>query len=226
MEEIDIHDAAGAELVAGAELLARALAFSDRDAIAPWLMQTGVACGGVALCATRAERVVGFSFALRCGRDLLFSCGLAVDRGVRGKGVGRRLKLAQRERARGLGVSSIRWTADPLSAGALALYLAVLGARLQAYEPELYAAVRPAPVPPDDVVIDWPVQSNGFDVPEQVRRVEIPFDHRALDAAELRRWRLAVREGMMRALDAGDVGFGVATDRVARRSWVLFGGPS
>ena len=220
-EAFEVRDARGAELVAGCALLARALDFGDRDAVAPWLVQTAAACGGLALGGFAGERLIGFSFALLAAGGDLFSCGLAVDPAWRGRGVGRALKLAQRERARASGGACVRWTADPLSAPALGLYLSGLGARLVAYEPELYAAVRPAPVPPDDVVIDWPLAPPA--APSgSASRVEIPFDRRSLDAVELRRWRLRVRNDMTRVLASGAVGTGVAVDRAARRAWVVF----
>jgi predicted GNAT superfamily acetyltransferase len=155
--EIEIREAAGAELVAGGDLLAASLRFSERDAIPAWLMQTTAECGGLALGAFRDGVLGGFSYAVPCGEHALFSCGLAVLPEWRGHGVGRRLKLAQRERALRQGRTHIRWTADPLSAAALTLYLPGLGARLTAYSAELYADVRPAPVPADDVTIDWPL---------------------------------------------------------------------
>jgi predicted GNAT superfamily acetyltransferase len=222
MTEIEIRDAAGRELVDGSALLARSLAFGERDALPPWLIQTAVGCGGLALAALRAERLVGFSFAIPADDGALFSCGLAVEPSCRGQGVGRRLKLAQRERALAQGRTHIRWTADPLSANALALYLAGLGARLVAYEPELYAAVRPAAVPPDDVTIDWPLERAARCGGPPAAAVEVPFDHRALGRADLSAWRARVRRSMRRALDRGAVGTGVAIDRAARRAWVLF----
>ncbi len=217
----DVRDAYGAELVAGCALLAGALDFADRDAVAPWLVQTAAACGGLALGAFAGERLVGFSFALAAAGGELFSCGLAVEPQWRGRGVGRALKLAQRERAVASGCTRIRWTADPLSVPALGLYLSGLGARLVAYEPELYAEVRPSPIPPDDAVIDWPLDSEA--APSgSASRVEIPFERCSLDRAELRRWRLRVRSDMTRVLASGAVGTGVAVDRGARRAWVVF----
>jgi predicted GNAT superfamily acetyltransferase len=213
-----VRDASGAELVAGCALLARALDFSDRDAVAPWLVQTAAGCGGLALGAFADARLVGFSFAMPAAGDALFSCGLAVDPAWRGRGVGRALKLTQRERALGQGCTRIRWTANPLSAPALGLYLSGLGARLIAYEPELYAAVRPAPIGADDVVIDWPL-APAVAPSGSASRVEIPLDRP--DGAELRRWRLRVRNDMTRVLDAGAVGTGVAVDRAARPAVVV-----
>ena len=244
MSEIEIREAAGAELVAGGDLLAASLRFSERDAIPAWLMQTTVECGGLALGAFRDGALGGFSYAVPCGEHALFSCGLAVLPEWRGQGVGRRLKLAQREWALRRGRTHIRWTADPLAAAALTLYLPGLGARLTAYGAELYADVRPGAVPPDDVTIEWALRAgNGLaarrpadrveprtayegSLPPALRelraRVEVPFDHTSLSEEELMRWRLRVRRSMLRALAAGAVGTGMAVDRSTRRCWVLF----
>lgn len=222
MSEIEVRDARGAELAAGCALLARSLAFSERDALPPWLVQTSAAHGGIALAALDSDRVIGFSFALPGAPGELFSCGLAVDPSARGRGVGRRLKLAQRERAVAAGTAVIRWTADPLSAPALGLYLGALGARLVAYEPELYADVRAEEIPPDDVMIEWPLTEPAPSPGPPAGRVEIPLRPSSLSAAERRRWRVAVRRAMRPVLDGGAVGTDVAVDRVNGRAWVLF----
>lgn len=222
MSDIEVRDARGAELVDGCALLARALAFSDRDALPPWLAQTSAAAGGLALGAFAGGRLAGFSFAIPGAGRELFSCGLAVDPAFRGRGLGRRLKLYQRERALALGVWAIRWTADPLAAPALALYLHGLGARLVAYAPDLYAEVRPAAVTPDDVLIEWPLQRTPSPSGRPSARVEIPLGHEALGARALARWRHEVRGAMTAALDKHAVGVDVAVDRDAGRAWVLF----
>lgn len=219
MSQIEVRDARDAELVAGCALLARSLAFSERDALPPWLVQTSAAHGGIALAALEGDRVVGFSFALPGHARELFSCGLAVDPACRGRGVGRHLKLAQRERALAIGATVIRWTADPLSARALSLYLGGLGARLTAYEPALYAAVRDTAIPPDDVMIEWPLTERPLPGPPAAR-IEIPLDAPALSIAERRRWRFDVRRAMAPELGRGAVGTDVAID--AGRAWVLF----
>jgi GNAT superfamily N-acetyltransferase len=217
--EVEVRDARGGEIVAGCALVARSLAFSDRDALPPWLVQTVAENGGLALVALAGGRPVGFSFALPAGAGELFSCGLAVERAWRGRGVGRLLKLAQRERALALGVRTIRWTADPLSARALALYLGGLGARLVAYRPELYAAVRPSAVAADDVLIEWSLTAGPARPGRPAARVEIPLDP---TAPALARRRLEVRRAMTAALAGGGVGVDVALDRAAGRAYVLF----
>jgi predicted GNAT superfamily acetyltransferase len=194
---VTLRDARGAELVAGCALLARSLGFSDRDAVPAWLVQTVAGEGGLALGAFAGGRLVGFSFALPTGDGALFSCGLAVDTGWRARGVGRRLKLLQRERALARGVRAIRWTADPLAAPALSLYLGALGARLVAYAPALYASVRPGAA--DDVVIEWALA--GARPPgEPVARVALASG------------RPAVRRAMTAALARGGVGTDVTVD--------------
>ena len=117
---------------------------------------------------------------------------------------------------------AIRWTADPLAAPALALYLHGLGARLVAYAPDLYAEVRPAAVTPDDVLIEWPLQRTPSPSGRPSARVEIPLGHEALGARALARWRHEVRGAMTAALDKHAVGVDVAVDRDAGRAWVLF----
>ena len=119
------------------------------------------------------------------------------------------------------GVWAIRWTADPLAAPALALYLHGLGARLVGYAPGLYADVRPATVTPDDVLIEWPLHDPRRSPPAAAAR-RGPTRTSALRDVELGRWRLDVRRAMTAALERGAVGVDVAVDRSAGRAWVLF----
>jgi predicted GNAT superfamily acetyltransferase len=222
MTDVQIRDARGGELVAGCALLATSLGFAPRDALPPWLIQSAAASGGIALGAFHEAVLVGFSAAIPAEPDALFSCGLAVDPAYRGSGVGRRLKLAQRERALASGRSVIRWTAEPLAAAALGLYLSGLGARLVDYGAGLYGDVRPSELPQDDVTIEWRLTGEPRGNGRAAASVEVPFDHRRLGGDELSRWRLKVRGAMSRALERGNVGTGVALDRASRRAWVLF----
>ena len=222
MTDVQIRDARGGELVAGCALLATSLGFGPRDALPPWLVQTAAASGGIALGAFHEAALVGFSVAIPAEPDALFSCGLAVEPAQRGRGVGRRLKLAQRERALASGRSVIRWTAEPLAAAALGLYLSGLGAQLVDYGADLYGEVRPSDLPQDDVTIEWRLTGEPRGNGRAAASVEVPFDHRRLSGGELSRWRMQVRGAMSRALERGNVGTGVALDRASRRAWVLF----
>ena len=193
-----------------------------------WLMQTTAECGGLALGAFRHGVLGGFSYAVPCGAHALFSCGLAVLPEL--ARTGRRPAAQARPARPGARPGDDAHPLDGRPARRrlrLTLYLSGLGARLTAYGAELYADVRPANVPPDDVTIEWrvsrarrlPPPSSGA---ASAARVEVPFDHTALGEEELMRWRLRVRRSMRRALATGAVGTGMAVDRAARRAWVLF----
>jgi predicted GNAT superfamily acetyltransferase len=98
--------------------------------------------GGIAAGAFDHEgAMVGFAFAMagyREGERILWSDLLAVGPGWRGRGIGTRLKLFQREEALRLGVGRIFWTFDPLVARNARLNIARLGARIDSYIPDMY----------------------------------------------------------------------------------------
>lgn len=216
---VQIRDARREELVAGLELLQRALRFTARDAIPPWLALTTVEAGGLALAAFADRELIGFSYALPAlgpGGPHLFSCGLAVEPAWRSRGVGRRLKLAQRDRALAARLERIRWTADPLAAPALGLYLSGLGARLVRYRADLFDGLRSTSN--DDVEIEWSL-AGGAPVKKVGDAVEIPADPACRSPA----WRRAVRRDMNALLARGLVGVGV--EATGDRRFVRFGAP-
>ncbi len=222
-----VAPASPAELVAGARLLRDALGFHAEDGIPPWLMQTAVEHGGVALAARAGEDLVGFSFgmpALDAGGDpFLYSCGLAVDPAHRGRGVGRALKLAQRRAAASLGHAWVRWTADPLNAAALRLYLTGLGATLTGYRAALHDAVRAARrQPQDDVTIEWSVVPRGRTAAGPGFVVELPWDAASLPEARWLACRHDVRAAIRDHLAHDRVGTAVEVDRAARRCFLVF----
>ncbi len=75
--------------------------------------------GGLVLGAYLGEQLIGFSFAflgqLR-GQLILYSQLTGVAPGLQSQGVGRRLKVEQRRRARALGATAVVWAFDPLQA--------------------------------------------------------------------------------------------------------------
>jgi predicted GNAT superfamily acetyltransferase len=213
---VEVRAAAAPELPAGAALLASALGFSDRDAIPAWHMQDVAERGGLALVAVDGAVVVGFSYAVPAVADgvgFLFSSGLAIRADRRGRGIGRRLKLAQGREAAARGHTTIRWTADPLSVPALRLYLTVLGARVVGYRPDAYRGVRrDGGVPHDDVDVEWLLDGVSR-TPEIEAAVELPLGDR--DG-----WRLRVRGELYRRLADGAEGVGIRVDRAAGRAWM------
>ncbi|MEO6911879.1 MAG: GNAT family N-acetyltransferase [Edaphobacter sp.] len=78
------------------------------------------------------------------------------------KGIGRQLKLAQREDALAKGMDTIQWTFDPLQARNAHFNLVRLGGIAKSYIPNLYG-ITSSPLhgglPTDRLLIEWHLQS-------------------------------------------------------------------
>lgn len=136
----------------------------------------------VACDAAHGDRAVGFCYGFvgldatsstsadteAWGEPILWSHMLAVLADYRGRGVGRRLKLAQADLARRRGLSRVLWTFDPLEAGNARLNLAVLGAIAARYSVNRYGPmddVLNAGLETDRLIADWHIgeSSSGHD---------------------------------------------------------------
>jgi predicted GNAT superfamily acetyltransferase len=97
--------------------------------------------GGQVLGAFDGARLVGYTLALVGFRDgvvYLHSHHTGVHQDYRDRGVGRMLKLFQREEALGRGIRFIQWTFDPLELRNAHFNLNRLGAICREYKPNLY----------------------------------------------------------------------------------------
>jgi predicted GNAT superfamily acetyltransferase len=97
--------------------------------------------GGQVLGAFDDEKLVGYTLALvgvRNGKIYLHSHMTGVSEAYRDRGVGRALKLFQRDEALGRGIRLIEWTFDPLEARNAHFNLNRLGAICRQYLPNLY----------------------------------------------------------------------------------------
>jgi len=140
---------------------------SGDDAVPVNLFAATVKCGAILLGAFDEDgSLVGFVYSfpgLRHGRLLQWSHMLGVDQPHRAHGVGRRLKLAQRERALAQGVARIEWTFDPLQVENAHLNLNVLGAEASEYLDDVYGASNSplhAGAATDRLVAHWDLDSD------------------------------------------------------------------
>jgi predicted GNAT superfamily acetyltransferase len=97
--------------------------------------------GGQVLGAFEGDRMVGYTFAVVGLRDrvpYLHSHMTGVTSEYRDRGVGRMLKLFQRDEALSRGIRLVQWTFDPLELRNAHFNLNRLGAICREYQPNLY----------------------------------------------------------------------------------------
>ncbi len=121
--------------------------------------------GGQVFGAFEGNRMVGYLLALpgvRNGKPYLHSHMTGVLEEYRDKGVGRKLKLYQREEALGRGISLVEWTFDPLELRNAYFNLNKLGAIARQILPNLYG-VTTSPLhrgaATDRLVAEWHLSS-------------------------------------------------------------------
>ncbi len=117
--------------------------------------------GGILIGAFGEERMVGFVYSfpgIKHGRPTQWSHMLGVLPEVRNDGVGKQLKLLQRERAMAMGLDLIEWTYDPLQALNAHLNFVKLGVVVEEYEENVYGTSQSplhAGNPTDRFVAEW-----------------------------------------------------------------------
>jgi predicted GNAT superfamily acetyltransferase len=121
--------------------------------------------GGQVLGAFDGRALVGFAMALpgyRDGQPYLHSHMLAVLPEYRNAGLGRRLKLAQREDALARGFERMEWTFDPLEIKNAHLNIARLGAIARRYMRNFYgpsSSPLQGGLPTDRLIVEWELRS-------------------------------------------------------------------
>lgn len=114
---------------------------ADADVTPLTLLIAMHAAGSVVVGAFDERRLVGFALAfpsLEHGTMAFHSHMLAVHPDYREHGLGFRLKLAQRERALGVGIKEMTWTFDPLRSTNAHLNFEKLGVVSDSYRPDFY----------------------------------------------------------------------------------------
>jgi predicted GNAT superfamily acetyltransferase len=144
---------------------------SDIDVVPLPLFVVAAETGGHVLGAFEGADLVGFTLAIagwRSRKPFLHSHMTAVLEGKRDVGIGRRLKLFQREDALSRGVHLVEWTFDPLVTKNAHFNFMRLGAIARRYLPNAYG-ITTSPLhgslPTDRLIAEWHLRS------ARVRRV-------------------------------------------------------
>ncbi len=139
--------------------------FSDAELVPLRIFSLAPKIGGQLVGAWDGDTLVGFAMAIpgnRYGHPYLHSHMVAVKEGHRNTGLGRRLKLFQREDAIARGYELMEWTFDPLEIKNAYFNLERLGAIARRYNVNQYGITN-SPLqgflPTDRLVAEWWMKS-------------------------------------------------------------------
>ena len=140
--------------------------FSDSELIPLRMFVVAEKVGGQVMGAFDGDQMVGFALSVpgtRSGQVYLHSHMLAVRAQYRNSGLGRRLKLLQREDALARGIELIEWTFDPLEIKNAFLNIEKLGAIARRYNINQYG-ITSSPLqgglPSDRLIAEWWLNSS------------------------------------------------------------------
>ncbi len=165
--------------------------FNDIELLPVRLFIVATKVGGQAFGAYDGNRMVGFCLAIpglkAGGKSYLHSHMLGVTPEYRDQGIGRQLKLKQREDALARGVQLVEWTFDPLEVKNAYFNIERLGAIVRRYVRNQYGTTTShlhGGLPTDRCVAEWWIASprvkailNGgppVERPETVERISVP----------------------------------------------------
>jgi predicted GNAT superfamily acetyltransferase len=185
--------------------------------------------GGQVLGAFDNNRMIGYTLAvvgLRDGTPYLHSHMTGVLSNYRDKGVGRMLKLLQRDEALGRGIRLIQWTFDPLELRNAHFNLNRLGAICREYIPNLYG-VTTSPLhrglATDRLLVEWrldsarvvaAIQNLAKDPVEAPATIELPVElerWQQEDAPEVKKVQARMREEFTKWFAKGYAAVGLRT---------------
>lgn len=163
--------------------------FGQRDVVPSQMYVVAAKTGGQVFGAFVGNKLVGFALAypaIRDGLPYLHSHMAGVLQEYRDLGIGRSLKLAQREDALSRGISLIEWTFDPLQARNAHFNICRLGVVCGRYLLDVYGSTSSplhAGLPTDRLVAEWHLSSHRVG---QVLAGKRPARQRAVELVEIR----------------------------------------
>jgi len=165
-DKVAIRDCSGLEeLRACVELQKEVWNFSDIELIPLRLFVVALKIGGQVIGAFDGNDLVSFALAIpgsRAGKPYLHSQMLAVRSQYRNGGLGRRMKLFQREHALAHGYELMEWTFDPLEIKNSYFNIEKLGAIARRYSVNQYGLTTSplqGGLPTDRLIAEWWLKS-------------------------------------------------------------------
>lgn len=170
--------------------------FDDVDLIPLRMFVVSQKIGGQIIGAFDGNELVGFAFSIpgtRSGHPYLHSHMLAVRASFRNYGLGRSLKLAQRDDALAQGFDLLEWTFDPLEIKNAYLNLVRLGAITRRYSVNHYgysSSPLQGGLPTDRLVAEWWLKSRRvLNLLEKKQPPVITVEKKISVPAEIYAWK-------------------------------------
>jgi predicted GNAT superfamily acetyltransferase len=214
------------------ELQQRIWGYAPLDTVPDQIFIVAKKTGGQVLTAYDGDAPVGFALAfaaMREGLTYLHSHMVGVVEEYQNRGVGRLLKLAQREDALERGIHLIEWTFDPLQLKNAHFNIERLGAIVRHYIPNLYGRTSSplhAGLPTDRLVAEWWVRSRRVEdvlagnspvVSADCARIAIPAGIRQIcrdEPQSAEQIQANVREQFLANIADGRAAVGIEFDKV------------
>ena len=215
--------------------------FTDEELVPLRMFVVADKVGGQVMGAFDGKEMIGFALSVpgtRSGYLYLHSHMLAVRKEHRNSGLGRRLKLLQREDALARGIELIEWTYDPLEIKNAYLNIEKLGAISRRYNINQYG-ITSSPLqgglPSDRLIAEWWLKSKRVETLlatgknpafEQKAAIEVPAPiYQWKAAAETRSKAQQVqernREQFLRAFESGLTVLGYQRDAEGNGAFLL-----
>ena len=232
---------AGDELHATFAMQKEVWGFSDADMVPLRLFVVAQKIGGQVLGAFDRNELIGFALGIpgmRNGHPYMHSHMLAVKDKYRNAGIGRRLKLFQREDALSRGVELIEWTFDPLEIKNAFLNLEKLGAIARRYNINQYGSTSSplhGGLPTDRLIAEWWLKSRRVTtLLDTGKRPDYKIEEKVAVPAEIYRWKSHAadrakaaeiqarnRDALMAAFDRGLAALGYSRDEQGNGAYLL-----
>ncbi len=219
------------EMRVGVELQQRIWGYSEIDTVPDQMFIVAKKTGGQVMVAYDGDTPAGFALAFAAVRDgftYLHSHMVGVVTEYQNRGVGRLLKLAQRDDALDRGINLIEWTFDPLQLKNAHFNIERLGAIVRHYIPNLYGRTTSplhAGLPTDRLVAEWWVRSrrvedilagNPCSTKSDCERIAIPANIRDIcrDNPPLaEKIQTKLRDEFLRYIADGEAAIGFELDK-------------